>query len=92
MSPNNGILFNGVLRSRLFKNLFALCSSINLKFLLLYIPHFDNYIILPFLVFKTFEITFSVFLLHFTQYVSMFYNGYYSAHVLLCFIMVYHIC
>ena len=32
MSPNNGILLNGVLRPKLLNNPFALCSFINLDF------------------------------------------------------------
>ena len=48
MSPNNGILLNGVLRRRLINNPFASCSFINLDFLLPHTTHFDNYIVLPF--------------------------------------------
>ena len=72
MVPNNGILLNGVLSPKLLNNLFAFCSFINLDFLLLHAAHFDHNIVLPFLVFTIFESTFSVFLLHFKQYVSMF--------------------
>ena len=48
MSPNNGILLNGVLRRRLINNPFASCSFINLDFLLPHTTHFYNYIVLPF--------------------------------------------
>ena len=74
MSPNNGILFNGVLRPKLVNNSFPFCSFVNHDFLLLYIAQFDNNIVLPFLVFITVEFTFSVFFLHFKQYVKIFYN------------------
>ena len=50
MSPNNGILFNGVFRPKLLNNHFASCSFIKLDFLLLHTAHFDNNIDLPFLV------------------------------------------
>ena len=61
MSPNNGILLNGVLRSKLLNIPFAACSFIILDFLLQHIVHFDDNIVLSFSVFKTFEFTFSVF-------------------------------
>ena len=61
MSHNNGILFNGVLRPKLLNNAFAFCSFINLHFLLLHTAHFGNNIVLPFLVFNTFQSTFSGF-------------------------------
>ena len=57
MSPNNGILFNGVLITKLLHNLFASCSFLNLDFLL---THFHNNIGLPVLDFNTFESTLSV--------------------------------
>ena len=63
MSPNIGILLNGVLRPTPLNNPFASCSSINLDFLLLYMRHFDNNNVLPYLVFKTFEFIFHVLLL-----------------------------
>ena len=47
MSPNNGILLNGVVRPRLLNNLFASCSFINLDFLLSHTAHFDDNIELP---------------------------------------------
>ena len=63
MSPNNGILFNGVLRPKLLNNPFASCSFINLDFLLAHIADFDDNINLPFLVSNTFEsIFFAIFL------------------------------
>ena len=65
MSPNNGILFNGVLRPRLLNNPFASCSFINLDFLLPHTAHFDDKISLSFSVFNTFESTLSVSFLHF---------------------------
>ena len=60
MSPNNGILFNGVLGPKLLINPFASCSFINIDFLLPHTAYFDDNIVLPFLVFKTFESTLSV--------------------------------
>ena len=78
MSPNNGILLNGVLKLKLLNNPFASCSFINLDFLLLHTAHFDNNIDLPFLFSKTFQPTFCVFFLLFKQYVNMFYNDRYT--------------
>ena len=75
MSPDNGMLFNGVLRPKLHNNPFAACSFINLDFVLLHTAHFNDDIVLSFLVFNTFESTFSVFCVHFKQYVNIFYNG-----------------
>ena len=60
MSPNNGILLNGVLKPRLLNNRFAFCSFINLGFLLPHTAHFDGNIDLPFLYFNTLESTLSV--------------------------------
>ena len=65
MFPNNGILLKGALGSKLFNNPFASCSFINPDVLLPYTAHFDNKIVLTFLVFITFEFTLSVFCLHF---------------------------
>ena len=48
MSPNNGILLNGVLRPKLLNIPFASCSFINLDFILPHTAHFDNSINLPF--------------------------------------------
>ena len=61
MPPNNGILFNGVLRTKLLNIPFASCSFINLDSLLPHTAHFDNSIVLPFLLFNTFEFTIFVF-------------------------------
>ena len=53
MSPNDGTLLNEILRPKLLNNLFAFCSFVNLAFLLPHTAHFDDDIVLPFLVFKT---------------------------------------
>ena len=74
MSLDNGILLNGALRPQLLNIPFASCLFINFDFLLSYQAHFDDEIVLPFLAFKTFEVTFYVSFLHFKQYVNMFYN------------------
>ena len=74
MPTNNGILFSGVLRPKLLNNPFAFCSYMNVDLLLPNTAHFDNNIDRPFLVFKTFEFTFSVFFMHPKQYISIFYN------------------
>ena len=58
MSPNNGILHNGILRPKLLSIPFASCTYINLEFLLPHTAHFDDNIVLPFLIFNTFESTF----------------------------------
>ena len=68
-------LLNSVLVTKLLNNYFASCSFINLDFLFAYTAHYKNNIALPYLVFNIFESTFSVFRLHFKQYVSMFYNS-----------------
>ena len=60
-SSNIGILLNGVLRPILLKKPFASYSFINLNFLLPHIAYFDDNIVLPFLVFNTFESIFSIF-------------------------------
>ena len=73
MSNNNGILLNCVLRPKLLSYPFDSCSFINLDFLLPHKAHFDSNISLPFLVSNIFESTFFAFLLHFKQYVNMFY-------------------
>ena len=52
--------------------------SHNLDFLLLHTAHFDDKIVLPFLVFNTFELHFLfiyLILFRFKQYVNMFYSG-----------------
>ena len=59
MLPNNRILLNWVLRPKLLNNPFASCSFVNLDFLLPHTANFGNNIVLPFLVFNTFESTFS---------------------------------
>ena len=42
MSPNNGILFDGVLRPKLLNNPFVSCYFINFDFLLKHTRHFNN--------------------------------------------------
>ena len=69
MSPNNGILLNGVLRPKILNIPLASCSFINSDFLLPHTTHFYDSIVLSFLVFNTFA-----FFLHFKQYGNMFYN------------------
>ena len=44
ISPNNGILLNGILRPKLLNILLASCFLINLDFLLPHIAHFDDMI------------------------------------------------
>ena len=61
ISPNNGILFNGVLIPKLLNNPFACCSLINFDFLLPHIASCDKTIVLPLLVFETFGSMLSVF-------------------------------
>ena len=61
MSPNNGILLNGILRSELLSIPFASCSFINLDFLLLHTAHFHDHIVQASLVFETFGFMFPVF-------------------------------
>ena len=75
MSPSNGILLDGVLRTKLLNIPFPSCSFTNPDFLLPHTAHFDNNVVLTFFVFNTFGSTFSVFFLHFKQYDYMFYNG-----------------
>ena len=59
MSPNNGILLNGVLRPKLLNIPFASYYFINLDFLLLHTAHFDDNIALDlhffFFVFFAFQ-------------------------------------
>ena len=74
MSPNNGILFNGVLIFKLLNYPFDSCPFINLEFLLPHTTHFDDNIGLLFFVFNTFESTLSVSFLYFKKYVNIFYN------------------
>ena len=59
ISPNIGTLLNGVLTPKLLNSPFASWLLINLDFLLLRIAHFDNYIVLPLLVFEIFGFMFS---------------------------------
>ena len=68
MSPNNEILFNGVLIPKLLNNPFACFSLIDFYFLLSHIAHVDKIIVLPLVVFKTLGFILSVFFLHFKQY------------------------
>ena len=56
ISPNNGILLHGVLRPKLINIPLASCFLINLDFLVPYIAHFDNTIVLPLIVFETLKI------------------------------------
>ena len=74
MSHNNWTLLNGVLTPKLLNNPFASCSFINLDFLLLHTGYFDYNIGVHFLFSKNFKSAFSVCLLHFKQYVSLFYK------------------
>ena len=60
MSPNNGILFNGVFKPKLLNNPSPPCSFTNLDFLLPHTAHFDDNIVLPVLVFNIFKSTLSV--------------------------------
>ena len=53
ISSNNGILLNCVLRAKFFNIPLASYFLINLELLLLHIAHFDNIIVLSFLVFET---------------------------------------
>ena len=72
ISPGNGILFNDVLRPKLLNILFVSCVLVNPGFLLLHIAHFDNRIVLSFLVFETLGFMLSVYffvcVLHFKQW------------------------
>ena len=54
MSPNNGILFNGVLRPILLNNPFPSCSFINLDFLSPHTANFNNIIVLSLFCFHRF--------------------------------------
>ena len=60
MSPNNGILFDGTLSPKLLYFIFLFVLSQILVFLLSHTAHFDDNIVLPFLVFNFFEPTVSV--------------------------------
>ena len=72
MSPNNWILLSGVLRPKLLNIPFASCSFINLDYLVPHIEHFDNNILLPLLVFKTFGFILSVFFYTLNNKVALF--------------------
>ena len=61
ISPNNRILFNGVLIPKLLNNPFACCSLINFDFLLPHIAHVDKITVLPLVVFETLGFMLSVF-------------------------------
>ena len=74
MSPNNGILLNGVLRPRILDNPFVSCSFINLDFLLPHTAHFDNNIVLPLVVFRTFRYILSVFFYTLNNKITLFYT------------------
>ena len=58
--PNNGILFDGVFRLKLFHIPFTSCFLIYFDFLLPHIAHSDNIIVLPLLVFETLGFILSV--------------------------------
>ena len=79
MLPNNGILFNGVLRFKPGNIPFGFFSSINNNFLLLCTAQFDNIIVVSFLVFNSFDFTFCVIFFFFLT----------SNKILTCFIMAY---
>ena len=55
MSPNNRILLNGVLLSKLPNIPFSSCFFISLDLFLPHPTYFDDSIVLPFLGFSTFE-------------------------------------
>ena len=65
MSPSNGILLNGVLRPKLLHIPLVSCFLINLVFLPTHVAHFDNIIVLSFLVYKILRFISSIFFLHF---------------------------
>ena len=72
MSPNNGMLFNGVLRPKLFNIPLAFCFLKNFDFLPPHIAHFDNIIVLPLLVFQTRGFVPPVFFLHLNNNMTCF--------------------
>ena len=74
MSPNNGILFNGVLIPKQLNNPFDPCFFIRFDILLLHTAPFDDNIVEPFLFYRNFESTFSVSFLNFKEYINMFYK------------------
>ena len=73
VSPNHGILPSRVLRPKLLNSPFPSCSFTNLDFLNPHSVHFDCKINLPSFALKIFTFNFSVFFLHFTQQVFMFF-------------------
>ena len=80
MSPNNGILLNGISRPKLLNIPLGSCSFINLDFLLLHTADFDNNIVVQFLVVNsflkilTFSNTISLLLFLNQYYQYLFYN------------------
>ena len=75
------LFYNGALMAQLLNDPLASCSSLNLYLFLPQTSHFDDSIVLPFLVFDTFKSMFSVFLLHFKQYDAMFYDSLIILHL-----------
>ena len=61
VSPNNGILVNGVLRSKLLHIPLAFCFLMNLDFWPPHKAHFDDSIVSLLLVFENLRSMFSVF-------------------------------
>ena len=61
MSPNNGILLNGILRPKLLNIHFDSCSFINFDFLLPHTTHIDDNVVLPLLIFETLGFRFFIF-------------------------------
>ena len=86
MSPNNGILLSGVLKPKLLNNPFHFCSFTNLDFLLLHTAHFDDNIVLPFLVFNIFNIH-SFYLFCTLNSMSACFMSYYTINLGLIFIL-----
>ena len=73
------MLFNGVLRPKLFNILFASCFLIILIFFLLpHIAQFDNVIALSLLVFETLGFIFSVFFYTLNAKIALFYILYFK--------------
>ena len=73
ISPNNGILLNGVLRPNPLNIPLDSCVLINFDFLVPHIPHFGNNIALPLLVFETLGFMFSVFFYTLKNKMTLFY-------------------
>ena len=72
ISPNNGILLNGVLITKLLNNSLASCSLINLDFLPPHIAHSNNSTVLPLLDFETLEFMLSGFVFYFHFFIFFF--------------------